>query len=74
MALTAKGKRQKDRTRREEKKETDKTEATSTMPDRPLQGELPSPAVSTDNINDLPEMSPRLLLQDNGVNLNCLCS
>jgi hypothetical protein len=49
------------------KRETDRTDATSTMPKRPPQDELSSPAVSAD-INDLPGMSPRLPLQVKGVN------
>jgi hypothetical protein len=67
MGFSDRKKLERERVRREAKKETDRTDATSTMPDRPLQGELSSPAVRTDNINDLPGTSPRLLLQEKGV-------
>jgi hypothetical protein len=66
MGFTPRGQRDKDRARREAKKETDRTDATSTMPNRPLQGELSSPAVSAD-INDLPGTSPCAILQEKGV-------
>jgi hypothetical protein len=57
MGFTARGKLEKERKRLATKKENDRTQATSTMPKRLPQGELPSPAVTADNINDLPGMS-----------------